>query len=214
MANLMRSDAASACLLPNRRCPNGCGPLRPFVMHGMEIARCAVCAGVYLSPDAVRRLRTLPESAVHSIEEAIRPTDRRAARMARSSASPRPCPVCAALMLPYEVPGRVRSVLDRCAVCDGLWADHHELAAAMAPSDFAEEIHYGAKLSAEARDALTLAFYDSVDHPEPISAIEDTVEELFPTFASWSPSRRQAAQSGVRVRNRSDASTGMKRRAT
>lgn len=175
-------------------CPNGCGLLTLINANDLRLRRCLTCAGVYLAPEALARLRRMPAAAVQKIDDAVHPTNRNVARESRKRNDPRPCPHCQTLMLPYAVKGRVVVTLDHCGVCDGIWADDCELSAASIPLDPETEIHFSNHLSAGARNEMTLALYDTEEHPEPERRLEDALAVVFPTFASWV--RSSAPQEG------------------
>ena len=87
-------------------------------------------------------------------------------------------------MLPYEVACRVPITLDKCGTCDGIWADDRELEA-VTVRDPDEEVHFGAYVSASAKDELIRALYDESGPHLNNNPVEEAFAELFPTFASW-----------------------------
>jgi len=167
------------------RCPNGCGRLYPLSAEGLHILRCLTCAGIYVTPKMLKELEHLSKSAIAEIEHLVQPSRPEVARAARLSEDPRPCPRCHTLMLPFTVECKETVILDRCGVCDGVWADDHELAAAAVPIKDDFRVHYDRRLSAVIRDEVTAAIHevdeDNYNRNRPV----DLIAQVFPTFASW-----------------------------
>lgn len=167
------------------RCPNGCGRLFALSTEGLSFLRCLTCAGIYVTPKLLKELGPLPAAAITHIDELVKPAQPAVARAARRSADPRDCPRCHTLMLPYTVECKSPITLDRCGVCEGVWADDHELAAVSIPLDDEARIHYDGRLSAVIRDEVTVAIHEAAEDEEERTRPEDLIAHVFPTFASW-----------------------------
>ena len=166
-------------------CPNGCGVLGPLSLRGVALQRCPKCAGLYLDRQAVVAIHELSKTTLQRIDDAIRPKSRRASLAGRLKKTPRKCPNCATLMLPYTVYTTVLVTLDHCATCDGIWADDHELAAASEPIEPEADVHFNADLPKEFRDKMTQALYERSSHYENAGHLHDQLAAILPYLASW-----------------------------
>jgi len=167
------------------RCPNGCGRLYPLSTQGMNLLRCLTCAGIYITPKMLKRIAKLPQPTIMEIEHLIQPAQPKVAKLARLSEDPRPCPRCHTLMLPFSVECKKPVTLDHCGVCQGVWADDHELAAASVPLEDTSRIHYDRRISAVIRDEVTVAVHEAIEEDEERRRPDDLIAQMFPTFASW-----------------------------
>jgi len=167
------------------RCPNDCGRLTPFAAGPIDIPRCPVCAGVYVSVAVQKHLHRTSHATLQTIDASISPADRKAAKEAGRSTEPRPCPNCRTLMLPYAVQGSVSVILDRCGVCSGIWADDRELAAVSAPMSEDAILRFARQLPSDVRDEVTLAIYEAEERNADGTVTQLRWEAVFPTFAAW-----------------------------
>lgn len=106
-----------------RRCPNGCGALKPFTFRGVALDRCESCAGLWFDACEYQTLDKLDDGVLYALDLDVTPQG--VLSLARGA---RRCPACQTLMLPFSVSARAQVTLDRCELCEGIWADDAELA--------------------------------------------------------------------------------------
>lgn len=167
------------------RCPNDCGRLTPFAAGAIDIPRCPVCAGIYVSVAVLKHLHLTSHATLETIDASILPADRKVAKEAARSTEPRPCPNCRTLMLPITVHTQVPVILDRCGVCSGIWADDRELAAVSAPMGEDAILRFAKQLPSDVRDEVTLAIYEAEERSADGTVTQFSWEAAFPTFAAW-----------------------------
>lgn len=108
-----------------RRCPNGCGNLKSFTFRGVALDRCEQCAGLWFDACEYQTLDKLDDGVLYALDLDVTPQGATPSPAKRA----RRCPACQTLMLPFPVTARAQVTLDRCELCEGIWADDAELAA-------------------------------------------------------------------------------------
>lgn len=79
----------------------------------VQIDACPICNGAWFDPGELDLLAGEETNLESSLDEEVRPTDRR-------------CPRGCGHMEERDLPGKIRTPLDHCPSCHGLWLDGHE----------------------------------------------------------------------------------------
>lgn len=110
------------------KCPACRNPLEEIKMHEVFVDICVKCKGIWFDSDEMKEvLEALSEGKLVPLDKISAPAAKKSSRPDAAAEGLRDCPRCAKKMHKFNYAYDSNVLLDRCADCNGIWADGGEV---------------------------------------------------------------------------------------